>query len=154
MRHLAEWDELQVRLSGEKITEIVGQKVREQQAPISEMNLQFLDGQLTVTGKVAKFISVPFTIVIRKIVSYQTTVRVYLEQATAFGIPLPALLMKFVEQKFPGGEISYDPDTRSFAIQLDRFLPPFIDVAISEIRLIEDGVAVRLGPGGATPPLP
>jgi hypothetical protein len=35
---------------------------------------------------------------------------------------------------------------------MDRFLPQFVDVEIEAVRIIQTGVEVTLGRGGADPP--
>jgi hypothetical protein len=53
--------------------------------------------------------------------------------------------------QMPG--ITLDAESTTIHVALDRFLPDFIDVEIEAIDLIAGGIALRLGPGGATPPL-
>ena len=38
----------------------------------------------------------------------------------------------------------------TFVIELDRFLPTFVDVEIREIRIVDGGLALQIGAGGAS----
>jgi len=101
---------------------------------------------------VRKFISVPFTVDITRIDAAGTTVRVPVSSAAAFGgIPIPRFLFSLVQGKLPRDLVRYE-EPATFVISLDRFLPTFISADIQKIWIIDGGLAVTLGRGGADLP--
>ena len=63
------------------------------------------------------------------------------------GVPVLAV------QSHPFPAVTLRPPL-TLLIQVDRFLPTFVDVKIENIEIVEGGLAVRIGAGGATPPVP
>jgi len=120
--------------------------------PIERMELQFFNGLLRIAGSIRKFISIPFTVDIREIQPIGYTVRVPIASASAFGaLPIPQFLFGIVRNRLPADLVRYE-DPATFVIALDRFLPSFIDVDIQKIWIIDGGLAVTLGRGGADLP--
>ena len=141
------WDELAVRIDGAKLAALVPVV-----PPIERIHLDFFDGLLRVDGVVRKIIGVPFSVEIRAIVADGRTVRVPLSSASAFGgIPIPQFLFGIVKNRLPADLVRLElPAT--LVVSLDRFLPTFVDADIREIRIIDGGLAVTLGEGGADLP--
>ena len=152
MTRLAEWDQFELRLNGEKIAGLLGKEIQRSGAPIVGLDLEFLPGVLRVDGKAKKGVTIPFQVEIRTIEADGTTVLVHLHRASAFGLPVPSLLISLFKHRIQRDELSWDESRRAFVIRLERFLPPFLDVDIEEIRPIAGGVYVRLGAGAADVP--
>src|SRR5687768_11432344 len=99
MRHLVEWDHIDLRVNGEKLAEMTREMVRREPA-IEKLDLRFTNGLLRVEGSVRKFILVPFTVDITRIEARGTTIRVPLERVSAGPIPIPKLLIGLVRDRF------------------------------------------------------
>src|SRR5260370_20113079 len=107
MKHLVEWEQIDVRVDGERINALA-QSFRVD--PIERMTLRFTEGLLRIDGSVRKFISVPFTVEIREILASGTTVRVSLSGMQAFGsLPIPRFLLPLVENRLPKGLLAFEP---------------------------------------------
>lgn len=146
--NLIEWDELQVRVNGERIDELL-QSMRV--APLEQLHVRFFNGRMRVEGVIRKFLAVPFSVDIPEIVARGTTVRVPLRNAQAFGgIPIPQFLFSLFRDRLPK-IVSYE-EPATIVVSLDRFLPPFVRADIQKIWIIDGGLAVTLGRGGADPP--
>jgi hypothetical protein len=149
MKRFVEWDQIDARVSGDKLNDFV-KTMRVD--PVERIELQFFNGLLRVTGSVRKFISVPFSVDIREIVAGGRTVRVPLGAASAFGgIPIPQFLFGLLRNRLPAELVRYE-DPATLVFSLDRFLPTFIDADIQKIWIIDGGLAVTLGRGGADLP--
>ncbi len=146
MKRLVEWDSLEVRVNGEKLNALV-QSFRV--PPLERVELQFLNGFMRVSGVIRKFIAVPFSVDIPEIRAAGRTVYVPLRSASAFGaIPIPQFLFGLMKSQLPADLVRYEePATLLFS--LDRFLPSFVDAEVQRIWIIEGGLAVTLGRGGA-----
>jgi hypothetical protein len=144
-----EWDTIDLRVSGQKLNELVG-AIRVD--PIERMELHFSNGLLRVEGSVRKFISVPFTIDVCEITAAGTTVRVAVRGAAAFGaIPIPRFLFALFKDRLPRDLVRLE-EPATFVVSLDRFLPPFVSADIQRIWIIDGGLSVTLGRGGADVP--
>ena len=149
MKRFVEWDQLDVRVNGDKLNALVAAMRVE---PIERLELQFFNGLLRVVGSVRKFISVSFSVDIPEIVADGRTVRVPLRSASAFGvIPIPQFLFGLARNRLPAELVRYE-DPATLVFSLDRFLPTFIDAEIQKVWIIDGGLAVTLGRGGADLP--
>jgi len=150
MKRFVEWDQLEVRINGEKLNAFA-QQFRVD--PIERLELRFENGLMRVSGSIRKFISVPFEVQIREILAGPRKVRVPLHGASAFGgIPIPKFLFTIVSGQLPAQFVGYEePATLIFT--LDRFLPNFVDAEIQRVWIIDGGLAVTLGRGGADLPV-
>lgn len=147
MKRFIEWDSLELRVNGDKINDLVRTF---RVAPIEQLHLHFQNGLLRVIGSVRKFVSVPFEVDITEIRASGKIVRVPLRSASAFGaIPIPQFLFGLVRNRLPAAVRYEEPAT--LVISLDRFLPTFIDAEVQKIWIIDGGLAVTLGRGGADP---
>lgn len=148
-RRLVEWDGLDVRIDGDKIRAMVaGFRLH----PIEKLDLQFTNGLLRVSGVVRKFLAVPFSAEIREIEAKGRSVRVPLRAAAAFGgIPIPQFLFGLVKGQLPATLVRFE-EPATFIVSLDRFLPSFVDIELQKIWIIDGGLAVTLGRGGADLP--
>lgn len=149
MRRFIEWDSLDVRVSGDKIAELARELVAKDPM-IEKLNLRFSNGLLRVEGLVRKFILIPFTVDITHFDAKGTTVRVPLGRMTAGPLPIPSLLVGLLRQQFPA-DVGFEPPA-TLVLSLDRFLPPFVAADVQKIWIIEGGLAVTLGRGGADLP--
>jgi len=151
MRHLIEWDTLDVRIDGERINAIAQQF---RVAPLESLELRFTNGLLRIEGSVRKFFSIPFTVEVREFLTDGLTVRVPLGEVQAFGVlKIPQFLFALVQGKLPKELVRFEPPA-TFVVSLERFLPPFVEAGIQKIWIIDGGLAVTIGRGGADPPLP
>ena len=119
--------------------------------PIEALGLVFLNGLLRVEGTIRKIIAVPFTVEITELRASGTTVRVPLRAATAAGFPLPLLLFRLFRDRLPKELVGFE-EPATLVLSLDRFLPPFVRADIQKIWIIDGGLAVTLGHGGADLP--
>lgn len=147
MQRFIVWEKLDVRVDGAKLSALVPVV-----PPIERIALRFSDGLLRVEGSLRKFVSVPFAVEIRSIIPDGRSVRVPLASASAFGgIPIPQFLFGLVKNRIPADVARLEPPA-TLVISLDRFLPTFVDADIREIRIVDGGLAVTLGEGGADLP--
>jgi hypothetical protein len=144
-----EWDSLDVRVDGEKIAAMAREMIAGDPM-IDRLDLHFSNGLLRVEGTVRKFISIPFTVDITQIVAQGTVVRIPLARITAGPVPIPTLLVSLIRQKFPA-DVKYE-EPATLVLALDRFLPTFVSAEIQKIWIIDGGLAVTLGRGGADLP--
>src|ERR1700737_2615705 len=149
MPRLVEWDSLEPRVNGDKLNTFM-QTVRV--APIERLQLEFQNGRLKISGAIRKIISVPFSVDIPEILANGRSVRVPLRSASAFGgIPIPQFLFGLMKSRLPAQLVRYE-EPATLVVSLDRFLPTFIDAEIQKIWIIDGGLAVTLGRGGADLP--
>lgn len=150
MRRFIEWDSIDVRVDGEKLNAIAREAVAKDPM-IERLELRFTNGLLRVVGSVRKFISVPFSVEITHFEASGTTVRVPLGRISAGPIPIPTLLVGLVRDRFPRDLVRYE-DPATLVVSLDRFLPTFVSADVQKIWIIDGGLAVTLGRGGADLP--
>src|SRR5438067_9544290 len=98
MKHFIEWDELNLRIDGDRLNTLASSFVV---APMESLRLRFLNGLLRVEGTIRKFISLPFTVEVHELRASGTTVRVPLSGATAAGFPVPIVLFRLFKEKLP-----------------------------------------------------
>ena len=150
MPRFVEWDSLEVRVDGDKLNAMVQQMVGST-PPIERIAVRFGNGLMRVEGTIRKFIAVPFTVDITEIRASGTTVRVPLKTVSAAGFPVPLLLFGLMKSRLPKDLVSYE-EPATLVMTLDRFLPNFISADIQKIWIIDGGLAVTLGKGGADLP--
>ncbi len=151
MPHFVEWDSLEVRVDGDKLNGMV-RSIIGRADPIETIALRFSNGLLRVEGTIRKFISVPFTVDITELRASGTTVRVPLRNASAAGFPIPMILFGLIRNRLPKNFVTYE-EPATLVMSMDRFLPTFVSADIQRIWIIEGGLAVTLGRGGADPPV-
>jgi hypothetical protein len=150
MSRFIEWDTLELRVDGEKLNELARSMVVD---PIQRLELRFLNGMLRIDGAARMLINVPFTVYVSEMEPSGTSVRVPLRAASAFGaIPIPKFLFKFAKDRLPRGLVRFE-EPATFVFSLDRFLPSFVSTEIQKIWIIDGGLAVTLGRGGADMPV-
>jgi hypothetical protein len=150
MKRFIEWDSIDVRIDGAKLNAMAREMVGADPM-IERLDLKFANGLLRVEGSVRKFISVPFSVDITHIEARGTTVRVPLARISAGPVPVPTLLVGLVRSRLPKDLVTYE-DPATLVVSLDRFLPPFVSADIQKIWIIDGGLAVTLGRGGADLP--
>ena len=150
MKRFIEWDSIDVRVDGARLNAMAREMVAKDPM-IERLGLTFANGLLRVEGAVRKFISIPFTVDITEIQAQGMTVRVPLARISAGPIPVPTLLVGLVRDKLPKDLVRYE-DPATLVVSLDRFLPPFASADIQKIWIIDGGLAVTLGRGGADLP--
>jgi hypothetical protein len=150
MDRFVQWDSLELRVSGEKLNGLVKSMIAGK-PPIEKIELDFRNGLMRVTGTVRKFIAVPFRVDVTEMRAAGTTVRVPLRGVSAAGIPLPTILVTLLKSQFPRDLIELEPPA-TMVMSLDRFLPPFVTADVQKIWIIEGGLAITLGRGGAVLP--
>jgi hypothetical protein len=149
MKHFIEWDAIDVRVDGAKIAAMAREMIAGDPM-IRKLDLTFTNGLLRVEGSVRKFISIPFTVEITRFETKGRTVRIPLARITAGPLPVPTLLVGLLRQRFPA-DVKYE-EPATLVVSLDRFLPPFVAADIQKIWIIDGGLAVTLGRGGADLP--
>ncbi|HKO55746.1 MAG TPA: hypothetical protein VJ276_07690 [Thermoanaerobaculia bacterium] len=149
MQRFITWETLELRIDGERINELVQtMKV----PPIERLSLRFSNGLLRVEGVIRKVIAVPFSADITELFAEGTTVRVPIRSASAFGaIPIPQFLFMIVQGRLPKDLVGFEPPA-TFVVSLDRFLPPFVSADVRTIWIIDGGLQITLGRGGADLP--
>ncbi|HEY8182514.1 MAG TPA: hypothetical protein VII32_09755 [Thermoanaerobaculia bacterium] len=151
MRRFVEWDQIEVRINGEKLNALV-QSFRVPQSGIERLEVSFENALMRVTGTVRKFVSVPFEVQIGEILASGRKVRVPLKSVSAFGaIPIPRFLFGLMRDRLPADLVGFE-DPATLVFSLDRFLPNFVDAEIQRVWIIDGGLAVTLGRGGADLP--
>jgi len=150
VRRFIEWDSIDVRVDGTKLGEMAREMVA-REPMIERIGLRFTNGLLRVEGKIRKVISIPFTVEITRFETSGTTVRVPLARISAGPLPIPTLLVGLVRDRFPKELVKYE-EPATLVLSLDRFLPPFVSADIQKIWIIDGGLAVTLGRGGADLP--
>jgi hypothetical protein len=150
MKRLIEWDSIDVRVDGGQLNTIVKEIVAKEPV-VERLELKFANGLLRAEGSVKKFISIPFSVEITQILASGTTVRVPLARVTAGPIKVPSLLVGLIRDRLPKELVTFE-DPATLVVSVDRFLPSFVAADIQKIWIIEGGLAVTLGRGGADLP--
>lgn len=150
MKHLVEWDSLDVRVDGERLAEMARQMVAADPM-IERIALRFSNGLLRVEGTARKLIRFPFSVEIRRIEPEGTVLRVPLHRVTAGPLPVPSLIMDLFQDFFPRDLVRYE-EPATLVLSLERFLPSFVAADIQKVWIIDGGLAVSLGRGGADLP--
>lgn len=150
--HLVQWQHIDLRLDGQRLETLVATQVKRSGAPITDLRLDFVPGEIRAHGRLHKFVAVPFQVSVTLIEPVAPRLlRVVLERASAFGVPLPTLLIGLVESKMPN-LVRWDPASGSILVDLDQILPSFVDAEVVAVTLVEGSVIVSLGAGGADLP--
>lgn len=150
MRHLIEWDTLEVRVNGEKVSEIARQLIG-LPPPLERIGFRFENGRILVEGSIRKLFNIPFTVEIARLDVAGQKIEIPVTKISAAGLPVPTLLLDLLKSRIPRDVVDYrEPAT--FVLSLDRFLPSFVSVEVQKIWLIDGGLAVTLGRGGANMP--
>ena len=152
MGRFVEWDSLEVRVDGDKLNTMMKSMIGKTE-PIEKIGLRFSNGLMRVEGTIRKFIAVPFSVDITEIRASGTTVRVPLRSVSAGGFPIPSILFGLMKSRLPKDLVGFE-EPATLVITLDRFLPNFVSTEIQKIWIIEGGLAVTLGRGGADLPQP
>ena len=150
MRRFIEWDSIDVRVDGEKVA-VMAREMVAREPMIERLGLRFTNGLLRVDGSIRTLISVPFTVEITRFEAKGTTVKVPLARMSAGPLPIPTILVGLLRQWLPRDLVGFE-EPATFVLSLDRFLPPFVSADIQKIWIIDGGLAVTLGRGGADLP--
>lgn len=152
---LVRWETIELHLSGARLAAIAGAAIRERNLPIKKLDLTFGEGEMRVEMIVDKLMGVPLRFAIREIEPLDgMRFRIPLHDVAAFGfMKVPEALIETVARRAPADFATYSREKNEIVIAVDRFLPSFVDAAIEEVWIVPDGIAVRLGPGGADPPM-
>lgn len=149
---LVSWESLPLKISGAKAAEVIGKVIEARNAPIKSLFLEFRDGELLIEGKAKKGMTIPFEVTIREIRPEGSTLHVRIHDVSAFGLPVPAFLGKFLEGIGRNDAIRFDGSTNTISVDVGKQTPPFVEVTFREVRLVKGGVEVTLGPGGTDLP--
>ena len=152
MNRLVQWDSFDLRVDGGKLNALV-QAMVGRTPPLEHISIEFRNGLMRVTGAIRKFVSVPFTVDVTEIQAQGTTIRIPLRSASAAGFPLPMILFGLLRSQLPKDLVAYE-EPATLVMSLDRFLPPFVAADVQKIWIIDGGLAVTLGRGGADLPEP
>lgn len=149
---LVKWDALELKLSATRLEPLMREKATEANAPVSDLRLAFREGLMTIRGKSKGFLTIPFEIEITEIRAEGKRVIVPISSISAAGFPVPKLLSSLFEKTAASGAVRVDGTGPTVTVLVDRFLPEFVDVELDEILIVEDGLLIRTGSGGADPP--
>ncbi|HSP35915.1 MAG TPA: hypothetical protein VLU46_16500 [Thermoanaerobaculia bacterium] len=152
MGHFVEWDSVDVRIDGDKLNTMVKSMIGGT-PPIETVNVRFANGLMRIEGTLRKFISIPFEVDVTEMRPSGTTVRVPLKTVSAAGFPVPLILFKLIRSRLPKDLVGFE-EPATLVMSLDRFLPNFVSADIQKIWIIDGGLAVTLGRGGADLPAP
>jgi hypothetical protein len=146
---LVSWDAIALRVDGARMNALVRQQVAGQ---LDDITLAFRNGNIRVTGrKKVGFFPIPFSVDINEIRISEKTITVPVADISHIPTALLNLFLPLIRGMI-AARIPLDAVTvrspLTFVIQLDRLLPPFVDVDIREIRIVDGGLAVILEPGG------
>jgi hypothetical protein len=152
---LVRWDSIEVHLSGARLAAIAGAAIRERGIPVKKLELTFGSGELHVEMIVDKLIGIPLRLNIREIEPLDgLRIRIPLYDVTAFGyMKVPESQIENALRNAPSDIATYSRERNEIVIALARFVPAFVDASIEDVRIVPDGIAIRLGPGGADPPV-
>jgi len=142
MTPLVSWDGISIRVDGARVNALARQQVAGQ---LDDLTLTFRAGKIHVAGRrKVGIIPLPFFADVNSIAVEGKSVVV--------PVSIPAIVAPVIRAiaaaKIPPFVTVRPPLT--FVVQLDRFLPSFVDVQIREIRIIDGGLAVNIGPGGVS----
>jgi len=155
MDRLVSWNRLDLQVRGERILRMARSEIASRRLPVEVRDLRFRDGIAELEGVLKKGLSIPFRIVVREILPREGGVFVPFADVSVLGfLPVPRFLFSLAEGFAKADGITLDPARQAIFVALDRFLPPFVDLEIDSIRIVDGGLAVTLGPGGADPPQP
>jgi len=149
---LVEWDEVGLRVNGVRVEQIVVDEIRRRAVPVDRLVMEFRDGEIAARGRLKKGIPIPFRVLVRRIETDGATIRVILDHLVVFGLPVTKFFAWLKEGNLHDGKVFLDSRGPAIVIHLDAILPPNVDAAVEEVRLIEGAVEIALGPGGADPP--
>jgi hypothetical protein len=152
MAHFVEWDSLDVRIDGDKLNAMVKSMIGGM-PPVETIAVRFTNGLMRVEGTLRKFITIPFAVDVTEIRASGTTMRVPLRNVSAAGFPIPMILFGLIKNRLPKDLVSYE-EPATLVMSLDRFLPNFVSADIQTIWIIDGGLAVTVGRGGADLPIP
>jgi hypothetical protein len=139
---LVSWDAISLRVDGKRANQLA----REAKV-VDDITLDFRNGNIHITGwKKVKILPVPFWADVQSIAVQGKTIVVSVDIAGVPGFLLP-LIREVIASKIPVKGVTVRPPL-TFVIQLDRFLPTFVELDIREIRMIDGGL--QIGPGGAS----
>lgn len=150
MKHFIEWDSIDVRVDGEKVAAMAREMLKSEPM-IERLDLKFSNGLLRVEGAIRKIISVPFTVEITRFEAKGTTVKVPLARMSAGPLAIPTILLGLLRNRLPKDQVGFE-EPATLVLSLDRFLPSFVSADVQKIWIIDGGLAVTLGRGGADLP--
>src|SRR6185369_10911282 len=131
--HLVSWNAIALRIDGARVNALARQRAAGQ---VDDHNITFRAGGLPITGrKKGANLAIPFSAEVSSIqVDGQRLV------VPVSGIPsiLLPILRGIVAAKVPEGVSIHPPFT--FVVQLERFIPPFIDVEIRAVHIVDGGL--------------
>ncbi len=149
---LVNWNTLNLTISGEKASAMIGRIIAARKAPISSLFLEFREGELLIEGKVKKGMTIPFEVTIREIRGEGSILHIRIHDASAFGLPVPALIGRFLDGAGRDDSMRFDGSTNTLSVDIGKKTPPFIDVTFDEVKLVSGGIELTLGEGGVDVP--
>lgn len=146
---LVSWDSISLRVNGARVNALARQQVAGQ---LDDLNITFRKGNIHVAGhKKVVFVKLPFSADISSIRVDGTTIIAPVSDVSHIPAPLLGLFLPLIRgmisARLPVDAVTVRPPL-TFVIQLDRLLPPFVDVEIKAIRIDDGGVEIELGAGG------
>ena len=122
MQRLVQGDGFEVRLSGERAQAVAREEIRKRGLALDQLDMEFRAGEIRVKARLRAAFPVPFSFVIRKIQAAERTIRLFVEDMSAFGfLPVPAILSRLAGDRQAAEGVRFDAASNSVFIQLDRF---------------------------------
>jgi hypothetical protein len=138
---IVSWDAIALRVDGARVNALARERVAGQ---VDDINITFRAGSIRVAGrKKVAIMPVPFSAEVKSIQVEGKTLVVPVSGIPSILLPI---LRGIVAAKVPPGVSIHPPFT--FVVQLERFIPPFIDVDIRAVRIVDGGLAIDAGAGG------
>jgi len=138
---IVSWDAIALRVDGARVNALARERTAGQ---VDDINITFRDGIIRVTGrKKVAILPVPFWAEVKSIQVEGKTLVVPVSGIPSILLPI---LRGIAAAKVPAGVSIHPPFT--FVVQLERFIPPFVDVDIRAVHIVDGGLAIELGAGG------
>jgi hypothetical protein len=150
MKHFVEWDTIELRVDGSRLAALA-REAASAEPSVERLDVSFQNGLLRVEGIVRKFVRIPFSVDITELRASGTEVRVPLHSISAAGFPVPRFLFGLIRSRLPEGLVRYE-EPSTLVVSVERFLPDFVSVSLQRVWIIDGGLAITLGRGGADPP--
>ena len=139
--HVVSWDAIALRIDGARVNALARERAA---GHVDDINITFHAGGIRVAGrKKVAIVPIPFS---AEVHSIQVDGKRLLVPVSGIPSILLPILRGIVAAKVPAGVSIHRPFT--FVVQLERFIPPFVDVEIKTIRIDDGGLAIELGAGG------
>ena len=151
MRLIA-WDEVRLRIDGERFSELLCEKIAESGAPVENLTLNFGQDEAEVQGRFRGLLGIPFRMRLLPPRVESGFLRIPIEILGVLGAPMEKLLEWFAPADLLEGRVLLDREEPAILIDIESFLPDFVDLESLDVRFEIGGILVETGPGSADLP--